>query len=103
MSWLHQQKGEQPKSATQVVGDVLEKNMKKNQLLQNVGIQLAKPSSRVEKVETHNCKLRRQKPENVELLLIVNTQLAKIDDMSWKQAYMDAKLELLLGQSSRPT
>jgi len=30
--------GEEPKSATQVIGDVLAENTKKNQILQNVGI-----------------------------------------------------------------
>jgi len=37
--------GEQTKSATQVVAEVLGKNTRKNQFLHNVGIQIVQPRS----------------------------------------------------------
>lgn len=100
--------GEQPNFATQVVADVLGENTKKNQ------IQIAQPRCSVKNVKAD---LEAEKRANVELQSIVNSQRAQVDDLSkkvqktenarirdqeeikMKQAEMEAKLEVLLGQS----
>jgi 16S rRNA G527 N7-methylase RsmG len=100
--------GEQPKSAVQVVANVLERNNKKSAFLQNVGMQTKRPRM--------SAQLEAEKRENAELRLIVSnqreqmeglskqvqeTELTRIRDkeeMSKKQAELEAKLELVLGQ-----
>lgn len=105
--------GEQHKSATEVVADVLAKNTKKNQFLHNVGIQNARPRSKVQDIEAQ---LEEEKRANAELLSIVNNQREQLDvlskqvqeteqtrikeqeEMKKMQDEMNAKLELLLSQ-----
>ncbi|PUZ50911.1 hypothetical protein GQ55_6G112400 [Panicum hallii var. hallii] len=100
--------GEQTKSATQVVAEVLHKNTKKSQFLHNVGIQIVLPRSSVQNAQAE---LEAEKRANAELQSIVNSQRAEMDDLSKKvqeteqamnkkQADMEAKLERLLAQSS---
>ncbi|KAF0906452.1 hypothetical protein E2562_011447 [Oryza meyeriana var. granulata] len=71
--------GEEPKSATQVVVDVLAENTKKNQFLQNVGIQNVRPRSSVQDIEAE---LEVEKRANAELRSIVDTQREKMDELS---------------------
>ena len=98
--------GEQPKSATEVVADVLVENTKKNQFLQNVGIQAARPRSKVQNIEVQ---LEAEKRDNAELReqmavlskKVQETEQARIkeqEEMKRKQAEMDAKLALVLSQ-----
>ena len=107
--------GEQTKSATQVVAEVLGKNTRKNQFLHNVGIQIVQPRS---SAQNATAELQAEKRANAELRAIVNSQHAEMDelskkvqesedartreqqDMKKKQAEMDAKLERLLDQST---
>ena len=102
---------EQPKSTTQVVADVLAEKTKKNQFLQNVGMQDARPRSSV------RTELEAERRTSSELRSIVQTQCGQIDELSRKfkkskearirdreemnrkQAEMNAKLERLLSQS----
>ena len=58
---------EQPKSATQVVADVLAEKTKKNQFLQNVGMHDAQPRSSVQ------TELEAERMTSSELLSIVQT------------------------------
>nr|TKW22498.1 hypothetical protein SEVIR_4G232100v2 [Setaria viridis] len=106
--------GEPPKSATKVVADVLDKNTKKNQFLQNVSIQTAQRMFDLQNVEAE---LEVEKRANAELRSIVNKQREQMADLSKqvqeteqariknqeenkkKQAELEAKLELLLGQN----
>lgn len=98
--------GEQPKSATEVVADVLVENTKKNQFLQNVGIQAARPRSKVQNIEVQ---LEAEKRDNADLReqmavlskKVQETEQARIkeqEEMKRKQAEMDAKLALVLSQ-----
>ena len=98
--------GEQPKSATEVVADVLAENTKKNKFLQNVGIQAARPRSKVQNIEVQ---LEAEKRDNAELReqmavlskKVQETEQARIkeqEEMKRKQAEMDAKLALVLSQ-----
>nr|TKW08261.1 hypothetical protein SEVIR_6G018000v2 [Setaria viridis] len=104
---------EEPKSANQVVGDVLAENTKKNQFLQNIGIKNAQPTSTERNIEAE---LEAEKRSNAELRSLVNTQRAQLDELSQEvqetkqgrirdreemkkmQAEMNAKLELVLSQ-----
>jgi len=99
-------RGRQPKSATEVVADVLAENTKKNQFLQNVGIQAARPRSKVQNIEVQ---LEAEKRDNAELReqmavlskKVQETEHARIkeqEEMKRKQAEMDAKLALVLSQ-----
>ena len=76
--------GEQPKSVLQVVANVLERNNKKSVFLQNVGMQTKQPrlSAQLEAEKRENAKLREQ-----------------MEGLSKKQAELEAKLDLALGQS----
>ena len=56
--------GEKLKSAAQVVGDVLAENTKKNQFLQNVGFQNARPRSSEQNTEIE---LEAEKRTNAEV------------------------------------
>ena len=103
------QEGEQPKSRAQVVADVLQRNNKKSMFLQNVGMQTKRPRL--------TAQLETEKRDNVELRLIVSNQRAQVEDlskqlleneqirirdreeMSKKQAGLEAKFELFLGQN----
>ncbi|XP_066374521.1 uncharacterized protein [Miscanthus floridulus] len=103
------QEGEQPKSRAQVVADVLQRNNKKSMFLQNVGMQTKRPRL--------TAQLETEKRDNVELRLIVSNQRAQVEDlskqlleneqirirdreeMSKKQAELEAKFELFLGQN----
>ena len=62
---------EEPKSATEVVVDVLDDSTKKNMFLQNVGIKTGRPRSNVQNVQAQ---LEVEKKANVELR-------AKLDDL----------------------
>lgn len=76
--------GEQPKSVLQVVANVLERNNKKSVFLQNVGMQTKQPrlSAQLEAEKRENAKLREQ-----------------MEGLSKKQAELEAKLDLALGQN----
>jgi len=69
---------EQPKSATQVVADVLAEKTKKNQFLQNVGMQDARPRSSV------RTELEAERRTSSEHRSIVQTQCGQIDELSRK-------------------
>lgn len=104
--------GEEPKSAAQVVAGVLEQNNKKSVFLRNVGMQIKRPRL--------SAQLEMKKRENVELQSIVSNQHAQMEElskqlheteqtrirdkeeMSKKQAELEAKLQLILGQN-RPS
>ncbi|PUZ45146.1 hypothetical protein GQ55_8G198900 [Panicum hallii var. hallii] len=88
--------GEQPKSAVQVVASVLEHNNKKSVFLQNVGMQTKRPRM--------SAQLEAEKRENAELRLIQvqeteQTRIRDKEEMSKKQAELEAKLELVLDQN----
>ncbi|CAN6224155.1 unnamed protein product [Urochloa humidicola] len=98
---------EQPNSATQAVGNVLEKRTKKNCFLQNVGIKIARARSNVQNVEAE---LQVEKRVNAELRDQVDaltrqmqeTEQARIKDQEEnkkRQSEMEVKLELLLARS----
>uniref|UniRef100_A0A0E0BAU9 Uncharacterized protein n=1 Tax=Oryza glumipatula TaxID=40148 RepID=A0A0E0BAU9_9ORYZ len=100
------EEGEEPKSATEVVADVLDDSTKKNMFLQNVGIQTARPRSSVQNVQAQ---LEVEKMANVELRAKVDdlerkayeteqARLRDMEEMQKKQADLEAKLELMLGQ-----
>jgi TolA-binding protein len=109
---------EEPKSAFQVVADVLAQKKKKIKFLRNVGIRNGQPLSRMRGSSVLNIQkeLEVEKRANVELRSIVNTQHEQMDDMSQQvqeteatrirdqeeikkqQAELNAKLESLLGQ-----
>ncbi|XP_025825209.1 uncharacterized protein LOC112900579 [Panicum hallii] len=99
--------GEQPKSAVQVVANVLERNNKKSAFLQNVGMQTKRPrmSAQLEAEKRENAKFRlivSNQREQMEGLSkqVQETELTRIRDkeeMSKKQAELEAKLELVLG------
>ena len=102
---------EQPKSATQVVADVLAKKTKKNLFLKNVGMHDAQTRSSL------RTELEAERRTTSELRSVVQTQCGQIDELSRKfkeseearirdreemnrkQAEMNAKLERLLSQS----
>lgn len=104
--------GEEPKSAAQVVAGVLEQNNKKSVFLRNVGMQIKRPRL--------SAQLEMKKRENAELQSIVSNQHAQMEElskqlheteqtrirdkeeMSKKQAELEAKLQLILGQN-RPS
>jgi len=65
------EEGEEPKSATEVLADVLDDSTKKNMFLQNVGIKTGRPRSNVQNVQAQ---LEVEKKANVELR-------AKLDDL----------------------
>ncbi|KAG8080885.1 hypothetical protein GUJ93_ZPchr0007g3104 [Zizania palustris] len=98
---------EEPKSASQVVADVLAQKTK-NQFLHNVGIQNGQPRS------SELTDLEVEKRTNAELWLVINTKHTKMDElqrqleeteatrirdkeeMKKQQVEMNAKIELLL-------
>jgi hypothetical protein len=95
--------GEEPKSAAQVVADVLAENTKKSRFLQNLGFQNARPrsseqSSEIE-LEADNAKLRMQVADL--LNKVQESEQARIidrEEMKRSQSEMEAKLNLLLSQ-----
>ncbi|KAF8732122.1 hypothetical protein HU200_016087 [Digitaria exilis] len=101
--------GEEPKSKTQIVAEVLEQTNKKNTFLRNVGMQIVQP-----RPNTHDvaAQLEREKMENAELLSIVNNQhkqleeadqaRIRMEEMSKRCADLEAKVDLLLG-ANRPS
>ena len=68
----------------QVIANVLERNDKKSSFLQNVGMQTKQPrlSAQLEAEKRENAKLREQ-----------------MEGLSKKQAELEAKLDLALGQN----
>ncbi|KAG2555978.1 hypothetical protein PVAP13_8NG059505 [Panicum virgatum] len=105
-----------PKSATQVVGDVLHQNTKTNHFLRNVGIQVAKRRTTLQNVQAE---LEVEKRTNSELQSIVNNQREEMDGLKnqvqgieqarikdqeenrKKQAKLEKKIELLLSQNGQ--
>ncbi|CAO2192325.1 unnamed protein product [Urochloa humidicola] len=98
---------EQPNSATQAVGNVLEKRTKKNGFLQNVGIKIARARSNVQNVEAElqvEKRVNAQLRDQVDALTrqMQETEQARIRDQEEnkkRQSEMEAKLELLLARS----
>jgi septal ring factor EnvC (AmiA/AmiB activator) len=106
----------QPKSATQVVGDVLHQNTKTNHFLENVGIQITKHRTTLQNVQAE---FEVERRTNSELRSIVNNQREEMDGLSkqvqeteqaWikdqeenrkKQAELEKKVELLLCQNGQ--
>jgi hypothetical protein len=97
---------EELKSASQVVGDVLAENTKKNQFLQNTGFQNAWPRSSERNTEAE---LKVEKRANAEVRVQVaelskkvqESEQARImdrEEMKMTQSEMEAKLNLLLSQ-----
>jgi len=104
----------QPNPATKVVADVLDKNTKNSHFLQNVGVKIRNRRSSLQNVQAQ---LEVERRTNVELQSIVNNQREAMNDLSnqmqetkqarikdqeenrKKQAVLEAKLELLLGQN----
>lgn len=84
---------EAPKAVNQVVAYVLAEKTRKNQFLRNVGIEVAQPTS-----SEQNGAVPDLQAENAELRSIINTQHRQIDDLTMKQAELEAKLELVLSQ-----
>jgi hypothetical protein len=91
---------EQPKSATEVVFDVLDKNTKNNHFLQNVGIKVVQQRRGLHAVEAL---LEVEKRKNADLRTVVDSQQEKVDDLSRqvqenqkKQVELESKLDLLL-------
>lgn len=102
--------GEELKSASQVVGDVLAEKTKKNQFLQNVGFQNARPRSSEQNTDGE---LEVEKRANAELRVHVadlskqlqESEQARImdrEEMKRTQSEIQAKLNLLLSQG-RPS
>ena len=103
-----------PNSATEVVADVLDKNTKNSHFLQNVGVKIRNCRSSLQNVQAQ---LEVERRTNVELQSIVNNQREAMNDLlkqmqeteqarikdqeknRKKQAVLEAKLELLLGQN----
>ncbi|CAO2038839.1 unnamed protein product [Urochloa humidicola] len=101
---------QQPELVNEVVHAVLSEKTKKNKFLQNVKIQIVQPTSREQNPQADLA------AENVELRAIINTQQAKMEELSKEvletkesrcrdreemkkmQAEMNAKLELVLRQ-----
>ncbi|CAN6371563.1 unnamed protein product [Urochloa humidicola] len=98
--------GEQPKSAVQVVAGVLEQNNKKSLFLQNVGMQTKRPRMSA-KLQAENAELRlivsNQREQMKDFMKQVQeneqTRMRDKEEMSKKQAELEAKLELALGQN----
>ncbi|CAL5012068.1 unnamed protein product [Urochloa decumbens] len=115
-------------SATQVVGDVLDKNTKNNHFLENVGVQVEKRRSTLQNVQAQleverstlqnvQAQLELERRRNVELQLVVNNQREEMNGLSKKVeeteqarikdqeenrnklSQLEAKLELLLGNN----
>ena len=98
--------GEEPKSKAEVVADVLERNSKNNQFLQNVGLQAEwRP-----RVRGHDAaaQMEAEKMANADLRSIISNQSKQLEElqqtrvrdkeeMAKKYANLEAKLELLLG------
>jgi hypothetical protein len=61
---------EQPKSVNEVVFDVLSEKTRKNKFLQNVGIQITRPTSSEQDIRAD---LAAERRANAELRAIVNT------------------------------
>ena len=100
------EEGEEPKSATEVVADVLGDSTKKNMFLQNVGIKTGRPRSNVQNVQAQ---LEVEKKANVELCAKLDdlerrsqekeqARLRDMEEMHNKQASLEAKLQLILDQ-----
>jgi septal ring factor EnvC (AmiA/AmiB activator) len=92
---------QQPKSATEVVSDVLDKNTKNSKFLPNVGINIVRQRRRG--LPILEDELEVEKKKNAELRSVVDSQQEKMDDLSSqvmasqkKQAELEAKLDLLL-------
>jgi hypothetical protein len=91
---------EQPKSATKVVSDVLDKNTKNNHFIQNMGIKVVRQRRGLHTAEA----LREvEKRKNADLHLVIDSQQKKVDDLSRqvqenqkKQTELESKLDLLL-------
>ena len=104
--YLHQQNGEEPKSTSQVVADVLVVNTKKSRFLQNLGFQNVRPRSSEQsneiELEADNAKLRTQvadllnKVEEYEQARIIDRE-----EIKRSQSEMEAKHNLLLSQIER--
>jgi hypothetical protein len=71
---------QQPKSATEVVSDVLHRSTKNNQFLQNVDIKIVPQRRRG--VHTVEAELEMEKRKNTELRSVVDSQQVKVDDLS---------------------
>ncbi|CAM0146362.1 unnamed protein product [Urochloa decumbens] len=69
---------EQPNSATQVVGAVLDKNTKHSHFLQNVGVQVEKRRSSLQNVQAQ---LEVERRRNAELQLVVNNQREEMQQL----------------------
>jgi hypothetical protein len=80
--------GEQPKSAVQVVANVLERNNKKSAFLQNVGMQTKQPRM--------SAQLEAEKRENAELRLIVSNQREQMEGLSKQVQETDTTRRLII-------
>ena len=100
------EEGEEPKSATEVLADVLDDSTKKNMFLQNVGIKTGRMKSNVQNVQAQ---LEVEKKANVELRAKLDdlerrsqekeqARLRDMEEMHNKQASLEAKLQLILDQ-----
>jgi hypothetical protein len=95
---------QQPKTATDVVSDVLDKNTKNNQFLQNVSIEIVPQRRR--SLHAVEVELAVEKRASAELRSVVDSQCEIVEDLSSqvqaslkKQAELEAKVELLMSQN----
>ena len=98
--------GEEPKSKTEVVADVLERNSKNNQFLQKVGLQAEQwprisgrdAAAQLEVEKMANAGLRSIiSNQSKQLEELEQTRIRDKEEMNKKYANLEAKLELLLG------
>lgn len=76
---------------------MLDQKTKKNLFLQNVGMETARRPRL--SARDAAAQLEAEKVENGELRSIISNQSKQMDEMSKKQADLEAKLELLLGRN----
>ncbi|TVT98720.1 hypothetical protein EJB05_55950 [Eragrostis curvula] len=102
--------GEEPKTATQAVADVLAEKTKKSQFLQNVGIQTTRPRTNAKDLEAQLEAEKREKNELARQVKVLSKQVkgtaqGRIKDreeIKKKQADLEAKVELLLAKMQPP-
>jgi uncharacterized protein YigA (DUF484 family) len=91
--------GEPPKSATEVVSDVLHKNTKTCHFLQKVGINIVPQRRRG--LSTVEAELEVDRSKNAALEAKINDLSTHVQLSQSKQAELEAKLDLLLSKTTK--